>query len=135
LWWPDYNCATLAPSPGLAYNEYYLSTRKYKGHKKTQRKFKAILASCEAEPTYDGPITGTTEYHQNTTVLGQCSGAWIESGGERTEEWYSNVEHIPEASQQLNLYHPVHVGYHPEELASVFHPCTQFLLSTSIDSH
>jgi hypothetical protein len=136
LWWPDYIGATLAPSPGLAYNEYYSSTRKYtKGHKKSQRKFKAILASYEAEPTYDGLTTGTTEYHENTTVLGECSGARIESGGRRPEDWYGNVEHFPDDSQQLNLYHPVHAGYYPAELASIFHPCTQFLLSTSIDSH
>jgi hypothetical protein len=42
LWWPNSEEWALAPSPGLAYNEYYLRTRKYtKGHKKAQMRMDA----------------------------------------------------------------------------------------------
>jgi hypothetical protein len=127
LWWHNSEEGTLAPSPGLTYNEYYLRARKYtKGHKKAQRKRDAVLESCKAEPTFDEPITGTTECFPDTTpyVLGESSGAWI-------EDRYNNDEkHFSETVQQPNLYHPVrHVKYSLETLADTFHPRAQILPS------
>jgi hypothetical protein len=134
LWWYNAEEGALAPSPGLTYNEYYLRTRKYtKGHKKAQRKRDATLESCKAEPTFDEPISGTTKCYQDTTpyVIGESSGAWIESRGKRSKDWYNNDEkHFPETVQQPNLYHRVqYVKYSLETLAYTFHPCTQILPS------
>jgi hypothetical protein len=129
LWWPNPEEGPLAPPLGLAYNEYYMRTRKYtKGHKKAQRKKDATLESCKAEPTFDEPITGTAVCRQDTTpyVLGESSWAWIESRGKRSKDRYNKDEkHFPETVQQPNLYHPVqYVKYSLETLAYTFHPCT-----------
>jgi hypothetical protein len=125
LRWHNSEEGTLAPSPGLTFNEYYLRTRKYtKGHKKPRRN--AILESCKAEPTFDEPITGTTECFPDTTpyVLGESSWAWIE------DRYNNDEEHFSETMQQPNLYHPVQqVKYSLETLAYTFHPRAQILPS------
>ncbi|KAF4622682.1 hypothetical protein G7Y89_g14343 [Cudoniella acicularis] len=143
LRWPTSDNSTLAPSPGLAYREYYSptgeQTQRHKRHeRRTQKKRKAFLASRKALSTSlgsscDGAVTGTPECGQ-AYFLAQCLtvGRWR---SRRPTDWHdSNVESLRASSHRSQICHTVDCAtFSPETLGSMVLPA--FALShLSLDS-
>lgn len=124
----------LAPSPGLAYNEYYSSTRGHtQRHRKTQER-KAILANLEAQyisrgSSRDGTSTGTPESPQGISAyaLAQYSTIETESRGRRARDRCDGtLEWLRETSHQSQICGAVDcVSFSLETFSSIFYPCTR----------
>jgi hypothetical protein len=126
------NESALAPSPGLAYDEYYSSIRHYaQGNKKIRRNRQTSLRSCKAQPTpfkyCNEPDVGALECQRDISpsVLTQCSSAYVETRGKRSQDCHDQaVKQLQGSLQQSKMPYSVNfVSYSVETLASIFHPC------------
>lgn len=133
---PNSNELALAPSPGPAYGEYYLSIRNYtRRYHKIQRERRTILGSCRAQPTTfgssDETVIGTNECQRgiSPTACTQCSSAYIEARGKQSQDRHDkHVERFLGNIQQPKISRSVDcVTYSVETLVSIFHPCMQFI--------
>ncbi|KAF4625216.1 hypothetical protein G7Y89_g12953 [Cudoniella acicularis] len=134
--WPNSDELALAPSPGPAYCEYYLSIQNYiRRYHKIRRERRTILGSCKAQPTTFGPcdetVIGTPGCQQgiSPSAFTQCSSAYIETQGKQSEGCHDkHVERFSDTLQQPKISRPVDcVTYSLETLVSIFHP--SFLVS------